>query len=560
MPARRRRARPHRRAHRGRLREGRRHRLPGSAPQRRCAEGPARFPSRCGVAAGLLALLCVVFGRRPLSGPPRGRSTRARAGLGYGPAHPLAHGWSSGSSESAGCSPRGCWPSGSWWRSAVAAGVRRLGPARRASGAPRPGAVAARSRPPACSTRRRRSPSRWSGSSTTCSPRPTTSTSATAPSRATTSSRRRSTPRSMTPSSATPIAPLLEGLSWWGRLARRLPNGSVHRYLGLRAGRARRGPGGGRVSTLLATCLRRRRRRCSRCVGVALGGRCSSGSCARSAAALRVESARRSSSPCSTCASCCARSGPGPTRRAGSSPLAPVVLVATVVVAAAMAPLLGHRPGLRVVGRPLRRRLLAAARLGGLALGGLDTGTAFGGMGASRAVTIGALAEPALLVAILALSVPARLVESARPSSAVARPPGLAGQPAAPVRPGGPPHRDRRRERAAPGGQPEHPPRADDDPRGDGPRVRRTRPGPRQAGRGDAPRLLLALFVNLFVPWGIATALGPGRLPARPRGGRRQGRRRRRGVGRCRGVHGQAAAVPGARAAGRRLRPRRAWP
>jgi len=43
-----------------------------------------------------------------------------------------------------------------------------------------------------------------------------------------------------------------------------------------------------------------------------------------------------------------------------------------------------------------------------LALGALDTGTAFGGMGASRAMTIGALAEPALLVSILALSVPAR--------------------------------------------------------------------------------------------------------------------------------------------------------
>jgi formate hydrogenlyase subunit 4 len=43
-----------------------------------------------------------------------------------------------------------------------------------------------------------------------------------------------------------------------------------------------------------------------------------------------------------------------------------------------------------------------------LALAGLDTGTAFGGMGASRALTIGAVAEPALLVAVLALSIPAR--------------------------------------------------------------------------------------------------------------------------------------------------------
>ena len=41
-----------------------------------------------------------------------------------------------------------------------------------------------------------------------------------------------------------------------------------------------------------------------------------------------------------------------------------------------------------------------------LALAGLDTGTAFGGMGASREMTILALVEPTLLVAIFALSVP----------------------------------------------------------------------------------------------------------------------------------------------------------
>jgi formate hydrogenlyase subunit 4 len=43
-----------------------------------------------------------------------------------------------------------------------------------------------------------------------------------------------------------------------------------------------------------------------------------------------------------------------------------------------------------------------------MALAGLDTGTAFGGMGSSRAITIGALAEPALLVAVIALSIQAK--------------------------------------------------------------------------------------------------------------------------------------------------------
>jgi formate hydrogenlyase subunit 4 len=41
-----------------------------------------------------------------------------------------------------------------------------------------------------------------------------------------------------------------------------------------------------------------------------------------------------------------------------------------------------------------------------LALAGLDTGSAFGGMGSSRMITVAALAEPTLLVAGFALSVP----------------------------------------------------------------------------------------------------------------------------------------------------------
>ena len=39
-----------------------------------------------------------------------------------------------------------------------------------------------------------------------------------------------------------------------------------------------------------------------------------------------------------------------------------------------------------------------------LALAGLDTGTAFGGMGSSREMTIAALVEPTLLVSVFALS------------------------------------------------------------------------------------------------------------------------------------------------------------
>ncbi len=83
---------------------------------------------------------------------------------------------------------------------------------------------------------------------------------------------------------------------------------------------------------------------------------------------------------------------------------APVVLVATVVLAGAIAPLITTRPAL---GGDADLFAIVYLLLTGsvvLALAGLDAGTAFGGMGASRAVTIGALAEPALLVTILALS------------------------------------------------------------------------------------------------------------------------------------------------------------
>jgi formate hydrogenlyase subunit 4 len=50
--------------------------------------------------------------------------------------------------------------------------------------------------------------------------------------------------------------------------------------------------------------------------------------------------------------------------------------------------------------------LLALARFA-MALAALDTGSAFAGMGASREMAIASLVEPALLVAVLALAIPA---------------------------------------------------------------------------------------------------------------------------------------------------------
>ncbi|MFD0654874.1 respiratory chain complex I subunit 1 family protein [Streptomyces malaysiensis subsp. malaysiensis] len=86
---------------------------------------------------------------------------------------------------------------------------------------------------------------------------------------------------------------------------------------------------------------------------------------------------------------------------------APALLVATAVVAAALVPLLstdtpvsGHADLIVVVA------LIALGTMA-LALAGLDTGTAFGGMGASREMTVAALVEPTILLSVFALSIPA---------------------------------------------------------------------------------------------------------------------------------------------------------
>jgi formate hydrogenlyase subunit 4 len=59
-----------------------------------------------------------------------------------------------------------------------------------------------------------------------------------------------------------------------------------------------------------------------------------------------------------------------------------------------------------------------------LTLAGLDTGTAFGGMGSSREITIAALVEPTILLAVFALSVPGQSANLAAIVSASADNPG----------------------------------------------------------------------------------------------------------------------------------------
>ena len=88
--------------------------------------------------------------------------------------------------------------------------------------------------------------------------------------------------------------------------------------------------------------------------------------------------------------------------------VAPFVLVASATVAVAISPLVTTAPVLDGGADAFVVVYLLLMGSVALALGGLDPGTAFGGMGSSRAMTVGALAEPALLVAILALSIQAK--------------------------------------------------------------------------------------------------------------------------------------------------------
>ena len=83
---------------------------------------------------------------------------------------------------------------------------------------------------------------------------------------------------------------------------------------------------------------------------------------------------------------------------------APLVGVAVGAVAAGAIPLIATGTALGTGIDLIAVAGLLTLASGWLALAGLDTATAFGGMGASREMTIAALAEPTVLMAVFALS------------------------------------------------------------------------------------------------------------------------------------------------------------
>ena len=108
--------------------------------------------------------------------------------------------------------------------------------------------------------------------------------------------------------------------------------------------------------------------------------------------------------------------------------ITPYVLMSTMVVAALIVPLFLARPVLDFAGLVLLMYLFVLGTFF-LALAGLDAGSAFGGMGSSREVAVAALAEPTIVVAILALALRAESTNLGAIVERFAREPQLAANP-----------------------------------------------------------------------------------------------------------------------------------
>jgi formate hydrogenlyase subunit 4 len=105
----------------------------------------------------------------------------------------------------------------------------------------------------------------------------------------------------------------------------------------------------------------------------------------------------------------------------------PAILAATMLVASLIVPIVASRPPLAFAADIVLLIYLLLLGTFFLALAGLDAGSAFGGMGASREVAVAALAEPTIMLAVFAIALRAGTINlggivervSADPSLAV---------------------------------------------------------------------------------------------------------------------------------------------
>ena len=103
--------------------------------------------------------------------------------------------------------------------------------------------------------------------------------------------------------------------------------------------------------------------------------------------------------------------------------LAPAVVAGSTLLIAAIVPIIALGSPLDPVADLFGVVGLLFLGTVALTLAGLDTGTAFGGMGSSREITIAALVEPTILLAVFALSVPGHSANLAAIVSGTARSP-----------------------------------------------------------------------------------------------------------------------------------------
>jgi formate hydrogenlyase subunit 4 len=93
---------------------------------------------------------------------------------------------------------------------------------------------------------------------------------------------------------------------------------------------------------------------------------------------------------------------------------APYVVLITSLLVGLMVPMVTAQAPLSLFGGALAVVGLLALNRFFLALGGLDPGSAFGGMGSSREMTISAIAEPALMLAVFTVAITAGSTDFSR--------------------------------------------------------------------------------------------------------------------------------------------------
>lgn len=85
--------------------------------------------------------------------------------------------------------------------------------------------------------------------------------------------------------------------------------------------------------------------------------------------------------------------------------LAPIVVMAAILASALLVPVFSYRTPLTSAGDLIVFVSLLALARAFLTLGGMDSGSAFGEMGSSRELAISALVEPVLLLSLVALAI-----------------------------------------------------------------------------------------------------------------------------------------------------------